>query len=219
MKLEINVSAVSARKHRRLGALCVAHAVLILGMLLLILAYRDNSAWANNLWVGITVLWILWPMALILAPGRSIRRVVIPILLSACFILICIPHFDERSSSAFHLPFGVRLNPSSLLAYWNGRVDAKKDIQKGQLGVEIFGGPGYLVPAFHELRERFGIEARPVAACVVNTQILGHAVGYNKVMASEVKRRFGVNIIDPRDGLPATKPVEELAHYIEPPKD
>jgi len=138
----------------------------------------------------------------------------LPLVIAAVMSLLWLPRYMMEAPPYLGLPWGVSLWPPSLCryfaAYWHGRADAKKDVQNGHLAVEVYGGPGFLVPLFHELKERYGVEARPVAACVVDDQILGHAAGYNRISAAEVKRRFGVNIIDPV-GRPATQPLQDAA--------
>lgn len=90
------------------------------------------------------------------------------------------------------------------LAHHSGRVDAKRDLAKGILANERFGLPvlgldehAHIVLSQEEyskfLQERFGIELRSVAGCVVNGRIYAHADGYNEIMDAEIERRFGTN--------------------------
>lgn len=95
----------------------------------------------------------------------------------------------------FGFPEGVTLNPINdwryFSAYRVGRAEAQKDVAAGILAIEEYGfGAG---TAAKILRERYNIEVRAVAGCVVNEKILGHAAGYNKVSEAEIDRRVGLN--------------------------
>jgi hypothetical protein len=77
----------------------------------------------------------------------------------------------------------------------SGRADARRDLANGVLAKERFGLPVVCINEYSELlRERYRIELRSVAGCVVDSRILGHARGYNGVMVAEIERRFGTNI-------------------------
>lgn len=82
-------------------------------------------------------------------------------------------------------------------AYEAGRRYAEQDIRENCLAVEVSGGP----PAAWDndwvrlLRERFQIELRWVAGCLVNYQIIGHERGYNEVSSAEIQRRFGRDVV------------------------
>ena len=45
------------------------------------------------------------------------------------------------------------------------------------------------------VRKRYGIEYLPVAACVVNTRIIGHADGRNDSTIAELKKHFGSGVV------------------------
>jgi hypothetical protein len=82
-------------------------------------------------------------------------------------------------------------------AYQQGRADALRDLAKGVLAYETFGLPK---PDFSEyqqvLLERYKIELRPIAGCVVDSRILGHSYGYNQIMGPEIERRYGDRVWD-----------------------
>lgn len=78
-----------------------------------------------------------------------------------------------------------------------GRSDARADLRAGRLAIETFGLPPRDRPIYHRLlKERYGIEPRVVAGCIVNDSILGHVRGYNEVMREEIQRRFGANVFE-----------------------
>lgn len=73
-----------------------------------------------------------------------------------------------------------------------GAKDAKSHVAANKLAVESFGMPAAWMGEYKKLlKSQYDIELRTVAGCVVDDRILGHAEGYNKVMETEIKRRFG----------------------------
>jgi hypothetical protein len=91
------------------------------------------------------------------------------------------------------------------VASWRGRADARRDIDAGRLAVEVYGGPGDNVTPLRYLEDRYGVQVRAVASCVVDERTHGHASGYNQVVAAEVSRRFGAQILDSETGEPKMK--------------
>jgi hypothetical protein len=78
-----------------------------------------------------------------------------------------------------------------------GRSDARNDLRAGKLANEGFGLPASWASTYDRLlRQRYGVESRSVAGCVVTSEIVGHAVGYNEVMDAEIKRRFGADVFE-----------------------
>jgi len=78
-----------------------------------------------------------------------------------------------------------------------GRSDARADLSAGKLALESFGLPAPWAGTYARLlRERYGIEKRSVAGCVVDSGIVSHADGFNEVMRAEIKRRFGVDVFE-----------------------
>ena len=84
----------------------------------------------------------------------------------------------------------------SAKAYQIGRQDAEKDVRQGRLMMETFGLPP---PWFDDcaklLNERYRIQVKKVAGCIINGEIVGHAKGYNEVSTAEIQRRFGRDIL------------------------
>jgi hypothetical protein len=81
----VNNETQSARIHRVLGCITVAHSVCIF-----IAFYQIESVPSlaiRNLWVGFASLWIFWPIVLVAHPGRSLVRVAVPILASLPSVL------------------------------------------------------------------------------------------------------------------------------------
>jgi hypothetical protein len=88
-------------------------------------------------------------------------------------------------------------NQLSSIAYKKGHDDAERDLKAGHVAVEIFGLPA---PYFGEytklLLERYHIELRQVAGCLIDEQIAGHAKGYNEVAMKEIERHYGKDILE-----------------------
>jgi len=82
-------------------------------------------------------------------------------------------------------------------AYEGGRADAQRDIQRGVLATESAGLPTVWAGEYDRLlKQRYGVEDRGVAGCMVDDRIVGHMAGYNEVSNAEIKRRFGADVFD-----------------------
>lgn len=190
------------RVHRILGCLAVLHAMLV-AVPLLTGAY--DAIWFWWFWVVLATLWFFWPLVLAVHPGRSLLRIVVPLILAYPGYFVWSGGYSNVLVRAFHLEesyLGFDLSPHSMLpyafAYGVGWADAKKDAKAGRLILESFGfgtfTPG--APNFSDsARQQYGIELNQVAGCVVNERIMGHAKGYNDVMMKEIKRRCGIAVI------------------------
>lgn len=88
-------------------------------------------------------------------------------------------------------------NQHSSVVYKTGHDAAERDLKAGRLALEIFGLPA---PYFGEyaklLLNRYHIELRQVAGCVIDEQIAGHAKGYNEVAMKEIERRYGKDMLE-----------------------
>jgi hypothetical protein len=86
---------------------------------------------------------------------------------------------------------------SSASACKKGHDDAERDLKAGCTAIEIFGLPA---PYFGEytklLLDRYHIELRQVAGCLIDDQIAGHAKGYNEVAMKEIERRYGKDMLE-----------------------
>ena len=188
------MSQSAKRTYRWLGALALAHALLVS---LLIICFFDafHQPSLARCWFALATLWFLSPIVLILHRGRSWR---------GCFgffvgsTLLLLPSFTEyfvgTGPWVLGLPPAVELEPISVSQYcrawWAGRVQAKSDVAEGILAREVygFGGGG---PAAEILRKRYNIQTRALAGCIVDAKIVGHAAGYNAVSNAEIERRVG----------------------------
>ncbi len=193
------------RAYRILAACAILHALLItLWLILSWPAFPWNNQWisgpgAPNLWFAFATLWLFWPVILSLHTGRSFARGVIAISVA---LLVLYPAFGEYDSLApriFGLPEDiVSLSPRYMWQYYAayrvGRKEAGNDLKSGHLVHEQFGLA--MPPQFEQiLRDRYQVEVKQTASCIVNEKILGHARGYNDVSDAELKRRFDVDVV------------------------
>jgi len=76
-----------------------------------------------------------------------------------------------------------------------GQLVAYFDVARGRYEILSL---GLLAPTHHEfariLRDRYGIEDRVVAGCVVSPTLLAYAEGYNRVSMPAANRKFGRDV-------------------------
>ena len=187
-------SWAAARWHQTIGGLAIVHAVIIAGMGIKLGLY-------GRLPVAFATLWLVWPVALLLHPGRSWRRVLIPVFVSALLIWrFAWPIYVITAPAAVGLPLGLRLYPGDLYDYFTarrvGRAKAEKDLRMGVVAVETYGYPR--PPEYEQiLRDRYHSQLRRIAGDTdVFADILGHAQGYNELMKAEITRRFGQGVLE-----------------------
>jgi len=187
----------SARLYRWLGCLALLHAAGIFGAGYFVLsASGDDNNWVQPLWVGVVTLWFFWPIILALHAGRSWRLFVLFVLLGAIILFPSWRFYNFIAPRFFGLPDFVSMTPWSIWQYYSayvaGRADAKKDMLCGVLAIEESGfGAGGGPEVYRIFRDRFGIEIRVVAGCVVNERIIGHEDGYNSNSEPTIDQRFG----------------------------
>ncbi len=202
----MNASSSAARTYRLLCWLALAHALIIFALLWLAFsATLPKTTWVVHQriwggWVGMATLWIFWPVALLFHHDRTARRLALFATLSAVVLLPSFPTYSREAARIFGLPFGVGINPVScwqyFSAYWAGRADAKNDTAAGIMAREVYGFGAGFGPGPDILRNRYNVEMRAVAACVVDAKIVGHAAGYNEIADREIDRRVGLARIE-----------------------
>lgn len=199
----MKASPSQVRVHRILGCVAVLHGLLV-AVPRFVGVYE--SIWSWWVWVVLATLWFFWPLVLAVHPGRSLLRIVVPLILAYPGYFVWSSAYSHVVLEAFHLeeslPWGVDLSPHSMLPYafeyGVGWADAKKDAKAGRLILESYGfgtfTPG--APNFSDsARQQYGIEINQVAGCGVNERIMGHAKGYNDATIKEIKRRFGGGVV------------------------
>ena len=194
----MNIPSSPARNYRRLGYLAIAHALALLALVPLCFASRsigEPGFWLLPLWVGLVTLWFFWPVVLALHHGRTALRLIVFLSIALVSLLPTLRLYAMEAPWTFGFPIGVTLNPISNWKYFTahraGRAEAKKDIASGILAIEESGLGAGGGPDVDILRERYNIEVRALAQCIVNETILGHQDGYNSVAGPEIDRRIG----------------------------
>jgi hypothetical protein len=179
--------------YRLFGWLAVIHSAVLFALLMP--AIRVSS-WLRPYWMALVTLWFLWLLVLALHRGRSAKRALIPLAVSAVLLVPSVRFYWMLAPYTFGLPIGVTLSPRSMIDYWmayhRGRADATGDLQSGHLTVEIYGLAMKGEDEYaRKLQERYQIELRRIAGCIVDEKILAHEKGYNELSEAEIERRFG----------------------------
>ena len=72
------------RGYGLIAILCMAHALVVLVTWL--------GGWVSaGVWLFLSWAWLLWPLALFLHPGRSARRILLPLIGGIALLAPCVP--------------------------------------------------------------------------------------------------------------------------------
>ncbi|MDQ3313885.1 MAG: hypothetical protein M3505_04535 [Verrucomicrobiota bacterium] len=194
----MSASSPVVRTHRIIGGAAILHAAIIGGIVI----GMALQGWfpSSRLWVAFVTLWLVWPIALLVHRGRSIRRLAIPLLISLPLLWPAWRDYTLSAPAALGLPLGMSIYPRDLYAYFTahraGHAQAENDLRAGVLAVETYGFP--MPPEYAQiLRDRYHIELRSIAGDTdVTARVLGHAQGYNELSKAEVRRRFGGGVLE-----------------------
>jgi hypothetical protein len=191
----------SARTYRWLGCIALVHAAVPFGLAYFGLsAFGYDHNWAQRLWVGVVTLWLVWPIILALHAGRSWLRFAVFVFVGLLVLAPSLPAYNLVAQNAFGLPWIVSMNPWSISKYYRayreGQTEARKDIAAGILAIEESGFLAGSGPDVQILRERYQVEVRALAQCLVNETIIGHENGYNSIAGPEIDRRIGRDKIE-----------------------
>ena len=76
-----------------------------------------------------------------------------------------------------------------------GRLKARYDVWRGHYAVLAYGLPPPWRPQYaHLLRERYGIEVRTIALCIVSETLRSYADSYDEVSAAAASHKFGHDV-------------------------
>lgn len=197
----MNPTSFPARKYAWLGATALIHAAVSFGLAAFALStFGYDDGWAPRLWIGVVTLWFFWPIILALHAGRSWSRFVLFVFVGLLVLAPSLRAYNFVAPSTFGLPWVVSMNPWSISKYYrayvDGRTAAKKDIAAGILAIEESGFLAGSGPDVDILRDRYQVEVRALAQCVVNETIIGHEDGYNSIAGPEIDRRIGRDKIE-----------------------
>jgi hypothetical protein len=91
--------------------------------------------------------------------------------------------------------FVASSSPWSLTAPIRGRLAAYRDIRQGRYEVLGYGLPTAWRPEYARcLRERYNINFRPVAGCVVSESLVSYVDAYRSVVDDAVRRKYGRDV-------------------------
>lgn len=77
----------------------------------------------------------------------------------------------------------------------HGRLDATLDVRRGHYQRLVYGLPVPWRPRYAQcLKERYDVEMRPVAGCIVSSSLEAYVRGYDSVMDKAIERKFGHSI-------------------------
>ena len=94
----------------------------------------------------------------------------------------------------------------SLAAPIRGRLAAHVDLQRGRYQVLGYGLPSPSRPEYARcLRERYKIEFRPVAGCIVSESLVSYVNAYDSVLEEATRRKFGRDVFQECADEAATK--------------
>ena len=80
----------------------------------------------------------------------------------------------------------------SASAYQAGRSEAIKDVKDNRLVIEVSGLPAPWSGQYAKLlADKYHVQLKTVAGCIVDSRIVGHERGYNEISIAEIERRFG----------------------------
>ena len=78
-----------------------------------------------------------------------------------------------------------------------GQLDARFDIARGHYEVLGYGLPApWRAEYVRLLRERYGINFRSVALCIVSTTLVAYVEGYNGESTAAANRKFGHDVFE-----------------------
>jgi hypothetical protein len=184
-----------ARQYRILGTAALITAAGAFG-LLFVVGFAD---WGLRLCVGLTTIALLASVILLVHRGRSNGRLLafgLPLLF---LLLPSVLVWIQMAPYVFGFPDAVGGNAFDVFqyvkAYRAGKGEARRDLEAGVLAIEEYGFGAGCCHRATLLRERHQIELRPIAQCLINARIVGHAAGYNSVSQPEIDRRVGQGAI------------------------
>ena len=184
------------------GVAAVMHAGLLLATVSYIMS--GASEWPVRLWVGFTTLWFLWPIILALHIGRSARRAYIAVAVAAVTLALPMNVYLRLLAPQVFFPNEMlSLSPYDVGAfttgYVRGWIAAKQRAGAEVIVLEGYGMGGGFTPAAPpfsaEVLAKYRLEIQPIASCVVNPYVQGHARGYNTAAVAQITERYGAEVI------------------------
>jgi len=158
----------------------------------------------QRLWVGMATLWFFWPIILAVQIGSSPRRTYLAVGVAGVLLVLPMRMYLSIFAPGVFCPDDmISLSPYDLapyaVAYARGWAESTKRRGADPIILEGYGMAGGITPAAppfsSEVLQKYRIQVEPIALCVVNSYLQGHARGYNTASVAEIKRRYGAGVI------------------------
>ena len=82
----------------------------------------------------------------------------------------------------------------SRTASFRGKHAAQRDLAHGHYVILAYGLPPAGVVEYAQImRQKYGVEYRQVARCIVSQSLVSYADAYDEVSGSEIRKKFGQN--------------------------
>jgi len=85
MQRMLDSAAVS--RQRLVGTLAVLHSSIVV----LLWLFASHVGLSGRFWLAFAWLWLVWPVFLLVLPGRSLVRFLVPFCMSVLLLAACIP--------------------------------------------------------------------------------------------------------------------------------
>jgi LysM repeat protein len=94
--------------------------------------------------------------------------------------------------------FGYPTN--TLVAYEMGQAEARRDLTNGVLKLKIAGLPSPELWTYKRLlEERCKVQLEPIAGCCVSEGLLRYQAGYNEIIQTRIREKYGTHIFQELD--------------------
>jgi hypothetical protein len=101
---------------------------------------------------------------------------------------------EEIANDIVESPQGQKYSAG---AYEAGRSEAMNDVKANKLIIEVSGLPAPWSGEYAKsLADKYHIQLKTVAGCIVDSKIVGHERGYNEISVAEIERRFGHGVLE-----------------------
>ena len=85
----------------------------------------------------------------------------------------------------------------SCAAYYNGKIEARLDLLRGEYNIRSYGASGAWREKYREILLReYGVNLVEVAGCIVTDELVEEVRGYNEVSEAAIERRYGQGTLE-----------------------
>jgi hypothetical protein len=107
----------------------------------------------------------------------------------------------RRNKVIAAVSIGIAVITAGLWSWWitaafRGRTVARFDVWRGHFEVQTYGLPVEWLPEYQRLlRERYGIQLRPVAGCIVPEELVAYVDAYDSILSNAIEKKFGAGTL------------------------